>query len=307
MKKYQVAICDQEEEYVLELSNFLNRQEELSYTVSAFTQEEALLDYLTQHPMDMLVLGEQCSLERYKEYLTMTLTEIKSKEDENADCIFKYESAVCLSVRIQERLKQMHQDWYQSHKVSVIAIYSPIGRCGKTQYALGMTRYGGEKGLYLAFEDYASLESSSDGMDECLYRIYMRKEEFASQLIELVELHEDLSVITGMSSCADIHQMQPEDYRWFVEQIRGTTVYSHIVCDISTGCLSDIRALEEFDEVYVPVLEDISAKCKLQSFHKRLEKMGKQRLAGRIRYITVPNCDYRQEEMQQCIQRNLKK
>ena len=271
MQKVKIGVIDDEKEYVTKLISYLQDYSKGKWDLCAFTNIQALECYLDKRVLDILIGTDKSILEKHqrkKDSLCVWLTEQRCDYREETDklyVVYRFQSAreigKCIERMIQNERKYVDED------KSLIAIYSPVGRCGKTTMALDVVNSGSYgKWLYVGLEDYSSFEESGEKqgiMDEVLYYWKERRED---KLLQMMEQSGNV-LVTG-TSFLDGKSINFDDFRW-VRTLLVKSRYKGIVFDVGSGIIQDFQIFLEFDKVIVPYITDETAMIKQRNF-KRL-------------------------------------
>lgn len=274
MQKIKIGVMDEEKEYVTSLITYLQKYSKGKWDLCAFTNVQSLENHLDKSLLDILVGTDRRILERRcekKAEVGLWLSDQKCDYREESDklyVIYRFQSA-CEIGRCIERIIQNERKSVDEEK-AIVAIYSPVGRCGKTTMALdvaGSGRYG--KWLYMGLEDYSSFENGNNettvGMDEALYYWKERREDKLLQIMECAD-----NVLATGTSFMDGKQIDAEDVRW-IRSLLLKSRYKGIILDIGSGILQDLQLFQEFDKVVVPYITEKRALVKKRNFERLMD------------------------------------
>lgn len=299
----RIGIADWEEEYVKKLVRYLQKYGNGKWVVSGFTTKEDLLQYREKRMIDVLVCTDKKMLRHNDNGMSgiqLWLSSTKSnleKIGEQEYVAYRFQSAAeigrCLDRIIGEYKTDadMTQTW--------VAIYSPIGRCGKTTLAMEIVNLSTlGRWIYFGLEDYNSFFDSTQKAasltDELLYFWKERKPE---QVLRIIEQTEGF-IVTG-TSLLDARNITIEDVRW-IKTLLNNNQYEGILFDIGSGVLKNLQVLQEFDVVIVPYLCEERALAKKKVFERLL---GQQELIEDIERFWFVNMGDQMEINQ--VKRNL--
>lgn len=299
MKSYKVAICDTEPSFAIALMNYINRNAGIPILAMAFTGVEQLREYLAQHETDMIVMDEtlfsqeamgESAIRQWSEKLTSVsiLILIKSGEQltltEDITGISKYSPASVLVKRMLEILGREQVFIGSGREGIAVGIYSPIGRSGKSRLAHALCRYwSGQSGesyesgmftsgriLYLGMEEYGS---RGVAMETVLYYLKQRSENLSMQIKALAQIQNGVDVIPSADSYQELRELDAGDMEWLIRTICGEGYYEHVIADIGTGSLADLRSLLAFDTIYLPCLQDRESLLRIERFCDCMKRM----------------------------------
>lgn len=287
MQKVKIGVLDHEREYVMNLIVYLQKYGKGKWDLYAFTNEEALNSYEEKKKLDLLVGTDKRVLVREKDMERLWLSD--NREDNHSDIeklyiVYRFQSAEEIAKAIEGIVKQKERELLMDKPV--VAVYSPIGRCGKTTLALEVVkgqRYG--KWLYIGMEDYSSFDqewkTKQLQTDEL---IYYWKEKKIEKVLSLVEQGESL-MITG-TSFFDVKQLQEEDIQWFKKLLEQVD-YRGVIYDIGSGVLGNIHTLQQFDYILVPYIGDEKALIKKRNFEELLGVHGFEKDWNKLFYLNM--------------------
>lgn len=178
-----------------------------------------------------------------------------------------------------------------------IMIYSPVGRCGKTTFALLMSQILGQKGKCLlvvldefsgAFRSIAA-EAVSDFSD-VIYSFRQGRYSWA-KLSQSVCHFGNTDYIAPVRYSEDLSVINTEQMIELLSRIICESGYDNIIIDM--GCygkhVADVT--EICDEIFMPVLNDGISKCKVDEFRESLEQSGRTDTLARIKEVELPHED----------------
>lgn len=295
MNGIRICVYDNDKEYARRLATMISRYGEGNYKVSAFDNKEDLLSQV-QKKVFQIFIGDSFEFEGMLQNVTEYVIHLVENEIDYTDVsqrkgkritVSKYAGARVISRQVE--CFAMELCAYKKKGNQLIAIYSPVGRCGKTQFALslGKEEYG-RKWLYIGFEDYGVIGNSekeiSDSLWETsfLYYVKERNTEGVNQVIE-----NGRGILLSSFSPMDGKQLTEEDFIWMVQTIREQQYYSGIVFDIGTGVLQSLEWLDLFDDIFVPYIPNDMALLKKDKFNQVLRASELEYVMEKIIYLNM--------------------
>lgn len=259
---YRVGLLDCDTEYQKALMEYLNLRAAKNVQLFVFSRAELLEQFLLTNVLSLLLVGDEFAgmraecpvvvLTKYREYATFP------------QYIFRYQSAELL---LNNLLQLLSQDEKQEVGTGLfLAVYSPLGRCGKTTYARWLcTQYASS--LYVNWEGFSDAEKDRELGSQFLYCIKSRNESCFS-------LFEDEKPFEIVAPCGfqDIRQIEEKDLKWFREGLEKRKIYDCIVFDIGPTVLMDFSLFRQFDRVLIPILSDAVSKGKIRDFERMLRQ-----------------------------------
>ena len=215
-----------------------------------------------------------------------------SSKPGRSETIYRYQPVEAIYERMCQMLVRK-ESFQEREKNPIYAVYSPIGRSGKSSFACAYGRT--YSFFYIGMEEYGIKGKDNKGMSEILYHVHNRREDITKILRSLSEEKDGLLWIGSPDFYQDIRMMEPEDFAWWIDKMRSDETFPPVIMDIGTGCLMDLEILDYFDKVYVPVLFDQESQEKLDRFFGLLYEVNGE-MKGKVRRIAVPDIDWRKED-----------
>lgn len=301
MKKNVIAVCDTEGEYACNFAEYLNSRKKLPFQAEAFTDVEKLCTYAGKNPPEILLIAE-ANVDEQIEKLgaeNMILLSENKKQEEGYKSIYKYQSADSV---IQEVMAYYVENTapvlYEVTKkdMEFIGVYSPVGRSAKTLLALTIGQILGEEKsvLYLNMESYSGFENLFDldnvkNLTDLFYSLRCREKLVYEELQEFIKSIGKIDFIPPVVSPEDIHAIGNEDWLKLFEFIHQGKHYERVILDLGDSVAQIFQLLSMCKTVYVPVQDDVIARCKLEQFRKLIKRCGRIE-QERIKEIRLPAC-----------------
>lgn len=306
LKKRMFAVCDREEQYVERLAQHLKRKQSIPFEIFSFTDLEVFWEFEKTHEIDFLLIETGVvDAERLKNFkgcvALLSGGEIVSKllrypalckyqpwdqiYKEMMEIYYKYESE---SGTIQNRGHQLKS------KTTLLGVYSPVRRCGKTQFALTLGQILAEKSpvLYLNLDPisvfHTEKEEESDvDISDLVYLFRQDKNNFLYRLGGCTRKIRRLDyIVPGIGW--DLGKVQTEEWIQMIEEIFRCSVYETIVIDFDESIGDLPGMLECCETVYMPVLEDEIAREKIIQYEKMIQKTKGTELLKKTKKVALP-------------------
>lgn len=284
MQTVKIGIIDSQREYVEKLTTYLSQYGKGKWSLSGYTDWEKFLDQMKRNYLDVVVATNISQLrELKKDYIESKLLWLG--EDGNYQDEFAYVNRYMGAKEVAHSLKRIIGDMKKDMFFSTpaVAIYSPIGRCGKTTLAYSVTKdekYG--KWIYVGMEDYSS--NPMDLMEDDF--LYFCKEQKETEMIDCMEKKNGNIVVS--QSLLEIRQLSKEDIKWFLKIVERHG-YRGVIFDIGSGVLKDYQMFGMFDTVLVPYLIEETSLRKLENFKQLLMMYGYEQQLERMIFLDMDN------------------
>lgn len=301
MQKFKIGVWDDEIEYVTRLTAFLQKYGKGKWDVSAFTDEKTIQAYLKKNSLDLIVGTDEDGLKIFREddqISKLWLTDDAKKtvmDKPEWNVLYRFQSVDVIGKKIKQIIKEKQCN--QDKSKWLVAIYSPIGRCGKTTFALDFVKtdtYG--RWLYVGMEDYSSFGDNDvakkEQADDFFYYWKTHNEERVKSYLKSVD-----NVIASGNSFFDARQVNNEDIVWLRKVIQSSN-YRGILFDVGSGVLQDFHMLKIFDVVLVPYVEEESALKKRSNFEAMFRYQEMEGCRDYTHYLNMTKKSERENQIQ---------
>lgn len=280
-----IAIFDTDLEYANCLADYFRLKGCLASEIMVFTKKNCFIEYSREHAFDILLINEH--------FITdMDLREIISKHNVFALCessimadddtcirLFKYTSAEELLRQVMASYKPMIPGvaipFRDRHKSSIIGVYSPVARCGKTSFALALAMYYSRTSscIFISIDNHSPLGKLIDSntsalktIDDLLYYFTGSPEAFDSKLLSVVKKIQHLDFVSPSNQCCYISELDVSEQLHFFKRLQNAGQYDYIFLDM--GAISPVYPILQLCEnVYLPCLEcDAYSEAKISGF-----------------------------------------
>lgn len=302
--RQKIGILDSDQGYSVKLMEYVNYNYSENLNAVVFKNKESLQKYLSFDYIDLLLVNETNS-EGIKASCPI-LYIVESHPKNRPGCIFKYQSADGIVRQILMHIDNNNQGIHKNK--FFVGIFSPIGRCGKTELALGLCM-NEDRALYIGLEDnvcidrnlqlgtsLAHIESISASF---MYYLATENKEMLGMFDVLPDMQR-IKVLQVVGGGNDIRLISKENLLWFKELVSSHDLFSRVIVDIGADVLSDYNILRCFDQIYVPELIDDISMGKLRFFLQKQEALMYE-ISDRTRYIYVPDVFYDSQQMRDFI------
>lgn len=296
---YKVGIYDKDTNYVRNVMEYINHYGKASLRIAAFSNIESLKSYIDDNFLDLIILGEQVKLNK-----DVPVVFICDRRDMmTKEKIYKYQDGEEIISQILKIIKN-NEVLNQNHSL-IYGIYSPVGRCGKTTLSLGICNHY-KKALYIGLEEYSGFSDEYSYLYETgekfKYYLANKNKQVFDLLDNVAETSKGFKVIVADGFFDGDTQQTHKNIAWLCNELRIRGLYHRVVFDIGVGSLGDVKELEIFDRIYIPVLRDKISSMKLNRFKEIIELQELKDLMKKFVYVEVPESDYDAEKISLLIQ-----
>lgn len=302
MRKRKFAICDSEAVFACHLMEYMMQRKNVPFEVQVFSEKESLEKALEEEDMEMLLVSSgmmDAAMQNLNVGQLLILAEGDvQREWKKFPVIYKYQPSEQLVAQILDCFVQSAGEEKMisgKRKSQVFGIYSPLGRCGKTCFALclGQILAKKESVLYLNLEEYCGFEELlerelvSDLLD-VMYFLRQKKENVLMKLSSTVHRIGALDAVLSVHLPEDLKEVKIEEWEELLDEIACGSGYAYIVLDVGSPVEEPGVLLSMCDRVYTPVLPGVMEHAKLKHYEKQLKEAELEEVLQKTRYVNLP-------------------
>lgn len=297
MKSRCFVVCDSETIYAEKLSFILGKK--IDFPVYVCSLAEQIEKIANELPIEILLLEEkfigkvQTNIAKKVIYLTQERGNMEEKQT-----IYKYQSADnilsdLLNIYAGEEDRDiLRQSRYK--ECSIIGVYSPVHRVGKTAFAiaLGQEVAREERTLYLNLEEYSGWEDrmmtkSSQTLADLLY--YMRQENgrISTKANIMAGKIGQLEYIAPMKISEDLKAVTYDEWRELFRQLLHLRLYRKIIIDFGECVQGLWKLLEMCKKIYMPINRQREALAKVKQFEQNAHILGHGEVVDKVVQLEV--------------------
>ena len=225
MKKNIFAVCDLEVDYALNFMGYLNHKKNIPFEIQAFTTVESLIAYGKKVHIELLLISGKAMCRQVQELdigkIVILSEGVHPPELDRYPSVYKYQAS---SDVVREVMA-----YYGAEKAvapvafpvlkkntEILGVYSPLGRCLKTSFALtlGQILAKDRAVLYLNLEEYSGFEEMmgkgfDQNLSDLLYYVRQENKNLTYKMNEMIQTINNLDYIPPVRTPADIRSMLP--------------------------------------------------------------------------------------------------
>lgn len=305
MDKRIMVICDLEENYAYRMMEVCKQKRDLPFEIHVFTQIESLNLFWQKESVECLLITESAYCEKIKASgipHIFILNESGTAIEENLFFnLNKYQSAD----RIIGEILARFAEWAPSKPVRklgtlhndarIIGIYTPIGRCLQTTFAMtiGQMLARNHKTLYLNFECFSGFsrlmerDFKSD-LTDLMYFFECVREKFVLKLNTITEQINGMDFIPPAAIYPDLMNIPGKQWTALLQEMKSECDYDFIVLDLTDYVNGLIEILKECDRIYTITRGDTLAAAKMEQYEKALSDMDCRDVTVRTQKLNLP-------------------
>ena len=166
MRKNIFAVCDLEVDYALNFMEYLNHKKNIPFEIQAFTTAESLIAYGKKVPIELLLISGKAMCREVQELdigkIVILSEGVHPPELDRYPSVYKYQASSDVIREVMacygaEKAIDPVAFPVLKKNTEIYGIYSPLGRCLKTSFALtlGQILAKDKAVLYLNMEEYS--------------------------------------------------------------------------------------------------------------------------------------------------------
>ena len=302
-KKNIFAVCDLEVEYAYNFMEYLNQRRNLPFEVQAFTSPQILCEYAKTQPIEILLISDKAMCEevrRMKAGKLIILTEgVHNPELDQYPSVYTYQASDSVVREVMEcygaekAARESLPQW--KRQASVIGIYSPVGRCQKTSFALtlGQILAKDRAVLYLNLESYSGFEQLlgevwERNLSDLLYFLRQDNASIVHKLSGMIQSVQNLDFVPPALAPMDIQCTDVKEWLRLIDSIVSESAYEVLILDLG-DCVQELyQILDVCTKVYVPVRGDSVSMAKLAQFENLLRMWDYESVLEKLQKIKPP-------------------
>lgn len=301
-----LAICDLEVAYATHFMEYMNNRRKIPFEVQAFTSLDKVKEVVEQLSIEILLISERALQNREKEVSGWDIQQVivlgegmqVEKQDEYPT-VSKYQSSDSV---IREVMAVYAAEKKDNQTVSmikketkVIGVYSPVGRCQKTSFAITLGQFLAKEhsALYINMESCAGFEalfeqSYDRTLSDIIYYLRQKTNTMIHHISSAVCSMENLDYLPPVIFPQDLASVTVEEWRELLQLLRQESPYEVVILDIGDGISDVYGVLELCDRVFVPEKMDVVSQAKIGQFVSLLEICTGQEFASSVTRLKLP-------------------
>jgi len=283
MNPKNFVLCDGDANYVERFLSVVQERLEQEFSIYAYQDIEQLKELLQNEEVEILLISERL----YRQFGQQEIAGVKNlfllceKVEQNPNEVRRYQAADgiirCVLQSYAERIEPPPTVNVTERKLHFIGVYTPIGRCLQTTFAitLGQLLAKRHRTLYLNFEGFSGLNriyqsSLQYSMMDFVYFYDCAKEKFLYRLEHLVQTMNGLDFISPFEHYQELSSICGEKWKEIFSYLGEHSDYEYVVLDLSEHLNGLLDVLRFCEKVYTITREDGFALAKMEQYEQML-------------------------------------
>jgi cellulose biosynthesis protein BcsQ len=305
LDKRIMVICDLEENYAHRMMEVLKLKKEIPFEIHVFTKIDSLVIFWQKKKVECLLITESAYCEEVKasgipHVFILNESGLAIEENHYVN-INKYQSIdliiseILTSYSEHSPLEPTKKLKTLSKNAKIIGVYTPIGRCLQTTFAvtLGQMLARNHRTLYLNYECFSGFsqlmgrEFKSD-LTDLMYFFECVREKFVFKLNTITEQVNGMDFIPPAAVYPDLMNIPGKHWTDLLREMKVECDYQYILLDLTDYVNGLVEILQECDRIYTITKGDAMAVAKMEQYEKALREMNCAEVAMRTRKIKLP-------------------
>ncbi|MBE5922526.1 MAG: hypothetical protein E7269_07225 [Lachnospiraceae bacterium] len=299
----KLIFYDRDDCYRGRMAEYIRKRKRLPFQLVVFSKEELLLNEL-EKDMQYLCLIPAADLSdaiRQKAVGKLVVLQDGTFFTPEASMLWinKYQSAKEILSEVikcyEERYPPIQVLMGGGRRASLIGIYSPVSRCGKTTFAMlyAMNVAKKAKTLFLCTDEYSGLselleERNGRNVGDLICMYKEKPEGLTSFLREIRQRVGELDFILPIADARELCCISGKEWEKFFLQLVNCGEYEYVVLDIGNVVAEIFGVLEQCEKIYQPMLREKYAEIKLREWETFVYKTGKEELLENRELVYMP-------------------
>ena len=270
-----VAIYDSDVGYLHHLSEYLRLRDDFPYDIVTFSDLNTF-DKFSQKYIDIFItsfIPDFINEKQIGDVFILTVDDVPTYNDYT--CLFKYQPADILLRTIMENVSSntLIHPKYSNTNCSIIGVYSPVNRCGKTglSISLGLALSKSASTLLISFDTFSIIrdfitDNTFRDISDLLFYFNEDDTSIKNKILSLSYKYFDLNFICPPATPTRIKTTDATTWVRLIKAIADTGLYDNIVIDISDIFSTTEDFFKLCDIIYMPQLNDYVSSRKIDSF-----------------------------------------
>ena len=295
-----MGVYDVDPFYADRFAEFANQKEQIPFTAIAFTNISKLQSYSQKQPLELLLVGDDIDRTQFVEVKAEQIVQLSESREiirGEIPAVYKYQAsdAVLREVMACYRVNPEKVPLTTvGTKSTVIGVYSPINRCGKTGFCmtLGQILARESRVLFFNLEEYSGMlrlknTEYTTSLSDLIYEY--RQGGYTHMSIGTV-LHNwgGLDYVPPVAYAEDLVELKGDELAELIARIAVDGIYEMVLIDIGNLGRGMEPLLELCNVIYTPIKEDCVSAAKLEAWQNYLDESGRNHLWEKVRLLKLP-------------------
>lgn len=306
MNKGVLAIYDLDADYANCLLEYISDRQGIPFKTIAFTEKEELLKYTSESYVDILLISasemeDRIAQQNIGKIILLSAGNIFS-EYIGYSSIYKYQSTENIIREVIDCYVDVHKDngiiSISRGNTDIIGVYSPLGRIGKTTFALtlGQVLAVDYSVLYINMEEFSAFDKIFEknypgDLSDLMYFYKQNPEVIPIKLQAIVNNIHGMDYVPPLLYSTDLRNINTEEWVNLIQKIASTGTYDKIILDLGSVVKDVFQILNICSSIYMPIDDDRISLMKIAAYEEYLLNCQLEELINRTVKIKIPKVE----------------
>lgn len=311
LKEKIFVICDIQKEYAEHLFSVLSEELSGKYQFYLFFDPNKMINFAEHTEVDVLIAGEETENQIPDDMVItekLILTGIPDHLKTNGNrMIFRYQSSEKILAEIKKicekrnyvqdkKFKNISSDGIsfgsgitkkenrirdEPEETSIIGVYSPVHRIGKTKFSIRLGKKLSEKQtvLYLNMEGYSGgglyfPDTGGQDLGDLIYCIRQERGDYGLKISSMTGQMDGMDFIMPVKNENDIRSVTFSQWSDMLDKIKQQCIYDVIILDLGDCIHGLYEILRKCSRIYTPYISESAAEAKIRQYEENLQESG---------------------------------
>lgn len=284
-KQILIVILDSDKDYIIGVNEYLREYNNENYLLYTFSDINRFKEfYVKNDDIDIFVVDEYFYDKDLLDFVNSYVEILSEEKDvvkvQGYDTVYKYQKMSLLISAVLNNYAEKNIDDCESallkeREVNIIAVYSPVNRCGKSTLCLELAKeIKGKSPLVINLEEFSNIINEIESelnISDLLYYYLRGNSHFAIKLEAIIEEYEGINIIPPVKNISDFVDVNSEVWAELILKIIDVGKYTTVIIDISNMVGDIFKILKICNYIFIPYLDDKYSEIKMAAFDKQLE------------------------------------
>ncbi|HWT74735.1 MAG TPA: hypothetical protein VN258_08470 [Mobilitalea sp.] len=282
-----LALYDSDVFYATHFMEYFKKKKDFQFVISVFTRKESLEEFLCGNSIEILLIGEQNTLEDISTDKIHHIYKLSDRlrKDVNSEyaTVMKYQA-------VQTLMSEIMADYYMNvedacitnpmKQLKVITVYSPVQSTEAQAFTWAMSTLMAQQSKVLLvildllpIQLLASIDSTIPYLSEFIY--YLKENpNIIMKMKTLLGYAGNLSYLSGIAHGSDLLSLNRVDIQKLLEELRTNTDYEAVVFYLGGYMEAGMELIRLSNNVIIAGMETAYEAALYQTLIKQLELTG---------------------------------
>ena len=290
-KEVTIVLFDTNRDYIDNFREFLRERQSSQYRMEFFTNQEALLKNLEKNESDLMVVAEEALSEELVSRGNTEIAVLSERDVESVDgicAVYRYQKAEMvlnriLNVCVEKRIGlDFARGYRQKTFKGLVAVYSPVGRCGKTRFCIHLCKELSKrqkKVLLVSLDGFScvmevlGMQKEEGDLSDLLYYYLGDHDTLWMKAETVIRQGRGFELIQPTDCVRDLGSTDSSIMVELVKELGSLRGYDRIILDLSDQLSDVFSVLEQADVILLPFLQDDLSDLKIRKLKNYIAGM----------------------------------